>query len=347
MMPVQSRYNRLLERRAPRTERILKSFSESYERLPAENAKYLIGAMRPVDAIYTARLREQAEAIEHHLEEALANSSHDPSFRRQGSVANNTHIKYFSDIDVLVITEKFFSIATGLPNSSPYSGDIITDLLDLRKRCTEALQEYYPKLIIDTTGAKSISASGGNFISKADVVPANWYNTTNYASSKDERYRGVMVLDKNTKQRITNFPFLYNSRLDEKDIICKKVPKMMIRLLKTIKADHNDEQTDQNAKIDLSSFDLASIVYRMPNDWIYTNYQNPLQISLSLVEWLDFLKKNEEYRNTLDVIDDSRKIFDDTIKQFDLGILLIELKALCDKVSKENATQQFSESLLS
>ncbi len=106
-MSINNRYDNLLRRRASLEDRSLYYFSESFEKEKGEYTKYILGAMKPVEAKYTKRLIEQGDRVESQLAGRLDVEYSNLEFRRQGSVSNNTHIKYYSDVDVLVVIDKF------------------------------------------------------------------------------------------------------------------------------------------------------------------------------------------------------------------------------------------------
>ncbi len=66
-------------------------------------ARYVMRAMKAVDEEYTKRTKAAGEAVKQHLGYSLTNVS----YEYQGSVMTNTHIKGASDIDLLVLCEKF------------------------------------------------------------------------------------------------------------------------------------------------------------------------------------------------------------------------------------------------
>jgi hypothetical protein len=305
---ISNRYARLLARRAPAEDRIVAKFAaESFEREPGESTKYLLGAMKPVDAQYTARLREQGDRVENQLTARLKPNYQGIEFRRQGSVSNNTHIKYYSDIDVLTIIDKFYTLEHPQEPDFPYTGEPIDDLITLRSQCVRELGTAFPAARVDNTGSTAVSLSGGSLACKVDVVPANWFNTNDYAASGAEHQRGIQVLNKETRERTRNFPFLYNHRIERHDAAHSRVPRMLMRLLKTVRADSIDEGT----QIGCSSFDLCSLVYRMPDEYFVVLLNRPLDIVGKLLDWLRVTIELESLRGTLKVVDDSRIIYRD------------------------------------
>lgn len=317
------RYERLLNRRASATKRILERYSENFEAQPGENAKYLIGAMAPVDKASTAKLVQEGDRVEAQLKTRLQPKYSGIEFRRQGSVSNDTHIKYYSDIDLLTIIDKFITLEPPQVASPSYSGEPVDDLLELRKDCVGHLKSAYPAVTVDDTGSTSIAMRGGSLACEVDVVPANWYDTMAYAQGQGAHTRGIMVLNRDEKKRHKNYPFLFNHRINAHDVQNLGAPRALIRLLKSVKADYDEENPTTPANI--SSFDLCSVVYRMPFSVLIAPRNEPLKIVGNLLTWLDVILGKDEVRAGLKVIDDSRNIFDDAAKVRGLRVVRDDL----------------------
>jgi len=331
-MSIYDRYNNLLKRRASLEDRSFQNFSESYEKEKGDFTRYILGAMKPVEAKYTKRLIEQGNRVESQLSDRLEDEYSNLKFRRQGSVSNNTHIKYYSDVDVLVIIDKFHTLAHPLIPSNPYKGDPEEDLLSLRKDCKREISNAFPAVNIDDSGSTAISIEGGSLACKVDIVPSNWYDTVAYSLSGNEYERGIQVLDKHNMVRKLNFPFMFNYRLIAFDYNCQGIPIALIRLLKTIKADAIEE----GKEIELSSFDICSIIYRMPTEYLYLDLLNPLAVIDKLCDWCLKIISNDELKKSLMVIDETRKIFDNIDKEIGLLNIFSELIEIKKNALSEN-----------
>jgi hypothetical protein len=336
-MNVSDRYQRLLKRRAPDDDRVLKRFSESYEIQPGENTKYILGALKPIDAKYTARLEEQGERVINQLSKRLGLDYPLLEFRRQGSVSNKTHIRYYSDVDVLAIIDKYVTLEHPQKPPYPYNGNPIDDLIKLRADCVRELKEAFPKVEIDNNGTTCVSLSGGSLACKVDVVPSNWYDTNDYAASKLEHKRGIQVFNREEKARKLNRPFLFNHLLDINDNSRMGLTRMLIRLLKTVKADSEED----GKNIDFSSFDICSIVYRMPDNLFRGQFNTPLSVEKpldvirNLLIWLGTTLSEESIKTSIKVVDDSRLIYDRSEKAKGALILFNELNDLYKGAEKE------------
>lgn len=335
-----TRYERLLERRAPRLDRTLYNFSESFERQAGEATRYLIGAMSPVAPAITQRLKADGDRVENQLKQKLAYEYPALQFRRQGSVSNNTHIKFYSDVDVLVIIDKFEALELPQQPAVRYNGDANQDLIDLRQGCAAKLKDAFPSGRIDNEGSTCVTLEdASSLICSVDAVPSNWFNTNTWNVSRQEHDRGIQVYNRDKKERVLNRPFLFNYRLDMHDVARIGVPRCLIRLLKNIKADH--EKSDLEGDIDFSSFDICSLVYRMPDDYIRGIHQQPLALIQGLINWMGAVLNNEQLRGHLLVVDESRVIFDSNSKETGAAVLLRDLSLLHRQALLENQGRYF------
>ena len=307
----------------------LKPITESYELLSLpKSLKYALGAMQEVDETYTQNTFKTGERVKNQLQR-LDDERYSLSFRYQGSVTNKTHIRSHSDIDLLIITESFYSLEPPQKPSFPYSGNPTDELYQLRLDAIKLLENAFPAVNVDSSGAKSISLEGGSLSRKVDVVPSNWYDTIQYTQLCDETYRGIMILDCHEMKRFSNTPFYHNYLLGLKDYSTSENFKKIVRLLKTLKAD-----TDK--KINLSSYDLAAIPYHM-EDSKYLETDNSMKLIENTLYYLLELCQNDNKRNSLYVPDQSRKIFEKA-ELADLQRLTIELGNLHSDIINQQKT---------
>lgn len=265
--------------------------------------EYIIEAMEPLPAEYTANTFAESERVQNQIAKAL--STKHPTlgveFEHQGSVTNNTHIKVHSDIDLLVVPTWFFCVRAPLLPVSPYAGDPVNDLLWLRQFCEAHLAAAFTTATIDGEGAKAISLLGGSLRRKIDVVPANWLDTPEYHATNAMMHRGVMVLDAKARTRIINFPFKHNYLIDQKDIQTRGGLRAAIRFLKNIKADE---------ELDISSYDIASLCYTAPAERLYTAQMNgPLMLALEIIQYTTEVLGNDQAQASLMVPNGTRRLF--------------------------------------
>lgn len=317
----------ILEKSAVEKFSVNEMLKEAYTKLDEVDVyKYFIGAMQPVDGVYTRNTYAEAERIQNQLDK-IKESNFDFSYEYQGSVSNNTHIKAHSDIDILVLINKFFTLEPPQEPSNPYKGNPINDLLELREKCERHLKSAFHAATVDCSGAKSISLSGGSLRRKIDVVPSNWYDTVRYSDTCNKIYRGVQVLDKYKRERIKNTPFYHNYLIDVKDNACHLNFKRTIRLLKNLKA-------DAEVDIKFSSYDIVAVLYHMDNLKYFVG-DKYLMLLKNVKEHLEFVINSSLFQSNKSVPDNSRLIFDSPDKLNELKKLKYEIDSLYVDVMEE------------
>jgi hypothetical protein len=296
--------------------------------------KYALGAMQEVDPVYTRVSIETGERIENQLRKRLENKEIRSSFRLQGSVPLNIHIKGVSDVDILAIDEDIvMSDTNGIKYNSyiPSSKNSVHVIQSLRNEIEDSLVSAFPAATVHTDNAKSVKITGGSLARDVDVVPAIWWNNANYQSSDREVDRGVTILNKKTSELIYNTPFLHIEYITNRCNSTSGGLRKSIRLLKNIKADAAAE----NIEIGLSSFDVTSIMYHANINKLQQGRYYELAILSETQRWLDWLWRNYEEAQKLDVPDGTRKIFDNAQKKDDLAKLSFQVDKLVLAVANE------------
>lgn len=296
--------------------------------------KYALGAMQEVDPVYTRVSKDTGDRIKNQLSRRLEDKGISSSFRLQGSVPLNIHIKGVSDVDLLAIDEEIFmSAINGIKNSSytPSSKNSVHVIQSLRNEIEDSLTSAFPAATIHTDNAKSVKITGGSLARDVDVVPAIWWNNVKYQSSDREVDRGVTILNKKTSELIYNTPFLHIELITNRCNNTFGGLRKSIRLLKNIKADAEAE----NTKIGLSSFDVASIMYHANIHNLQQGSYYELAILSETQRWLDGLWRNYKEAQKLDVPDGTRKIFDNAEKKDELAKLSLEVDKLVLAVANE------------
>jgi hypothetical protein len=231
-------------------------------------------AMKGVGAQYTSRSLEAGENAKAHLKRELT----DVRFEYQGSVMSNTHIKANSDIDLLTITDEFYSFdrtevnlitesQTRLFNYYPsqrqkleqqakvsvWNGDVNQTLKDLRADSERILSAKYK--VCDTSHAKAIKLTNMGIGRDVDVVIANYYDDVTSVLNDKDRFRGIQVYHKDTNSRgKVDYPFRSIALINERGTETNNRLRKMIRFLKNVKFDSGHD-------IKLSSFDINAICY--------------------------------------------------------------------------------------
>jgi hypothetical protein len=329
-----------------------KSFSDELREITDKKVlEYIKRSMKGVEARYTERTIEAGNKVKNHLKSN--NSSLDYKF--QGSVPSNTHIKGHSDIDLVQITNSFYShedknnftwkLNTSsllesqkqrlleVVNGTPYTDDVNDDLRRIRIDAENVLKGIFK--YVETTKPKSIEVNPTNPDRIVDVVTASWYKSVDSVISNDEDKHGIRIYDKVKHKRLpVDFPFLKIKLLNERDRAVNGRLKKMIRFLKNIKAD-----SDYNLK-DISSFDISSICYNIPS----YKYSDKIYYELVMILHSEFLKilEDETYRNDLKSIDGSEPVFKGKNEKVrSLQILFRELSTIHNDLISQTSFAKF------
>lgn len=292
-------YGQRLEREFYRASPIYEVYNQLSEDKSA--VRYVVGAMARVDPRYTDITYAEGNRVRNQLDKALKAADADCEFEYQGSVTSDTHIKSYSDIDLLAITSRFWTLEPPQQPAHRYDGDPVRDLKGIRTMACETLRKEFPAAELDDSGAKSVCISGGSLRRKIDVVPANWFNTNEYAHTLAKRFRAIQILDLKTGERVRNSPFLHSYRIHERDVAAQGGLRKVIRLMKSLKYD--------SGSVNLSSYDLAAIGYNMPLEELFTTPGGETGLLVRLKLYLDRIATNAEIRREMATPDGSRKVF--------------------------------------
>lgn len=298
-----------------------KSFSDELSSISYSDALTFIRlAMKGVEPEYTKRTKEAGEKVKQHLDRELS----DKTFRYQGSVMTDTHIKGFSDIDLLVISSKFYTWDSRRVNEildssiernklysssiqkleaeksySSYQGSANTDLRKLRLDSENTLSSIYNAC--DTSKPKAIKIKNLSLNREVDIVITNWYDDVRSIINDKGDNRGIQVYNKETDTKgNADYPFLSIKRINEKSSQTNGRLKKMIRFLKNVKA-HSE------IDIKLSSFDINAVCYAIET----YKYESLAYYELVGVIYNQLFKicNDSEYANNLVSVDEREYIF--------------------------------------
>ena len=316
--------------------------SESYvSRTSNEAVRYVIGSMQELEPTYTSICYEEGQRVINQITSGLGTYGIPASYEYQGSLPLNIHIRFASDVDILVLHRGFFTSDPRGSLDSSYvvvPGTPIENLIQLRKSCESILEQAYPAANVDKTGSKSISISGGSLRRKVDVVPSCWHNTVQYQTSGRKHDREVKVLDKNIPTTITNSPFLHMLKIETKDVLTDGGAKKVIRLLKNVRSD-----SERNIK--LSSYEIAALVWNFESVELQASELFELRLLANAQRIIDWWARNPQAAKKLIVPDGSRYILDTSEKVDALVSLSCDLDEIVLDVASELAGPNESLSL--
>lgn len=179
----------------------------------------------------------------------------------QGSYANNTNIKRYSDVDVSVISKPIIPISLEKSFNS------------FKTKIYNALCRKFGSDVVRKN--KSINVKGNTYRKSIDVVPA-------YSVGSNIEDGIQFLTDKGEK--IVNYPLKQIKNENSKNSKTKYMFKKYVRILKNIKEDM-EESYIQSAK-EVGSFQVESLLWNL-DDSVFTKY---ITLGYGVEEILDSLK---------------------------------------------------------
>ena len=302
-------------------------------------ARYVMRAMKAVDEEYTKRSKAAGEVVKQHLKELLTNVS----YEYQGSVMTDTHIRGASDIDLLVLCDKFvgtdiFKVREELAKTwkynsyqlgrlcqfdnsfSQYEGNSFRDMAFLRTQIEKIMSRTYT--ICDISKPKAVKITNQNLHRDVDIVTSSWFQSLDYVlDGMPENKRSIKIYNKSTGfSEGPDYPFLSISRINQRSSDTNGRLKRMIRFLKNVR-------TDSEKDIPLTSFEINAICYSIPvQDYAQKEYKE-----LVYILWYSmFHLWNDGKQDELKSVVGDEYIFKDKPEK------LAALKVLEDEVYKIN-----------
>lgn len=162
----------------------------------------------------------------------------------QGSFANNTNIKRYSDVDVSVVFDSILSM------------NLYSDFLNFKAKIYNALHDKFGTDVVRCN--KSIKVYGNTGRKSIDVVAA--YSIDNSIEN------GIQFLT-DEKERIVNYPLKQIENENKKNRNTNYMFKKYVRILKNIKEDMI-ESGYESAKL-VGSFQVESLLWNL-EDSVYT-----------------------------------------------------------------------------
>lgn len=297
---------------------------------------YVKRAMRAVEPDYTSRTKEAGEMVKAHLSSVLTDISYD----YQGSVMTDTHIKGASDIDLLVVCEKFNGTeidkvrkevqktwlydGTQLhrlnqfkDSFSQYQGNSNQDLSQLRADIERKMIDTYEKC--DISKPKSVKITNQHLHRDVDIVVVSWFDSLDYVlKGSPKEYRGIKIFNKDLGYAIgPDYPFLSISRINGRSAQTDGRLKRMIRFLKNVKEDSEKD-------IQLTSFEINAICYSIPVEQ-YCSLDYKQLVFLLWSHMYNLLQDENKLNNLISVVGTEYPFRDKPLKKEALRLLKDEV----------------------
>lgn len=157
----------------------------------------------------------------------------------QGSYANNTNVRTYSDVDVSIVSNSIFSYDFG-----SYKSNIVRVLTN-KFGSNEVTRKN-----------KSINIKGNTYRKTIDVVPAFQNDITNIK-------KGIYFYTDNGI-KITNYPTLQIDNENEKNAKTKYNFKKYVRIFKCLR--YTMEQCKYSYASKIGSFQVESLLWNLPNE---------------------------------------------------------------------------------
>lgn len=208
--------------------------------------KYTLESMVEIDPSYTYKVYSHSRKIHEKISNGLKKRGYSIDYRYQGELKTYSNILLYGDVEIIVINNK--------PSPKPHLDvqKMAMDILDILKGDPGFKSvDYGDKTRIRITALKPTC--------EIDILPTVWVNSAEYVKTKNEIYRGVAEFDFRNKKVKKYLPFLNIARINARDQQTNGAMKALSRLLKTLRADADN-------KIDLSDYEINSIVYSLGLD---------------------------------------------------------------------------------
>ena len=271
-------------------ERERRQFSDAYSS-GDDVVKYVKHAMAAVEPEYTSKTKEAGEAVKQNLKETLQNVS----YEYQGSVMTDTHIKGASDIDLLVLSEKFYGteidkvrielqqpwkydlnqinrLQSFNSSFSLYQGNGNQDLTQLRNDIEKIMKDTYK--VCNVNNAKAVKITNLHLHRDVDIVTSSWFQSLDYVlEGMPKEMCGINISNKDKGYAEgPDYPFLSISRINSRSSDTNGRLKRMIRFLKNVR-------TDSDNDIPLNSFEINAICYSIPiQDYYNVDFKSLIYI---------------------------------------------------------------------
>jgi hypothetical protein len=136
---------------------------EAYPHLEEDDAvKYLVGAMEPIDPTYTQKTFDEGDRVKNQIVSGLLANQLSAEYEYQGSAVKDTHIRAYSDLDMLVLEERFYTLEPHANTGESIPRQPHRRSLQIRRICKSTLISAFPASVEDS-GARSVKISGGSW----------------------------------------------------------------------------------------------------------------------------------------------------------------------------------------
>ncbi|WP_421870542.1 hypothetical protein [Marinoscillum sp.] len=254
--------------------------SDAFEECEYPDAiKYTLESMEEIDPSYAYKTFHITKRIQDKLDKTFEEIKFKVDFRYQGPIQTETHIVLYGGVELICLTRSM--------DKKPWM------------QVTRMAQEIMGVLTgdqsfreIDYSSKLRIKLATSKPKCEIKILPAIWLDNPEYLETKREIDRGVCEYNMLKKTRRRYLPFLNIARINSKDNRCNGGLKRIIRLLLTLQRDAHEE-------IDLSWYEIASIVYAIPEKQMKFNKEYSLGLLGVVAAQLNRVVSDKNYRQRL------------------------------------------------
>ncbi|MEM9895319.1 MAG: hypothetical protein AAF789_03020 [Bacteroidota bacterium] len=206
--------------------------------------KYTLESMVEIDPSYAYKVYANSRRIHEKIMARFKKKGIKVDYRYQGDLKTFSNILLYGDVEIIVIDK--------LSKEKPHVAikKITGELLDALKDDPSFKSVNYN----DQTRIRIIASKP---TCEIDLLPSVWVDSNEYIKSHNEIYRGIAEFDFKRKRVKKYLPFLNIARLNARDQRTNGNFRSLVRLLKSLK-------TDSEENIQLKNADINSIVYKIP-----------------------------------------------------------------------------------
>ncbi|NLL91748.1 MAG: nucleotidyltransferase [Ruminococcaceae bacterium] len=194
----------------------------------------------------------------------LGANGYDVKIFMQGSYANNTNVRGYSDVDIAVVQEDIFQTEYRIGAGDDNYGIVSAGRKD--RSFKDVVEEALIKKFGDDVERKnkSIKIYGNNYRKDADSVPAMRYRnySMDYSNNIDNYIPGIIIVP-DYGERIINYPEVHLKNGIEKNKSTNYYFKKMVRIAKEMRCQM--EEKGYNYAKKATSFNVECLLWNIPD----------------------------------------------------------------------------------
>lgn len=223
-----------------------------------DSLKYALESMQEIDPSYSYKTFHIAKKIQEKIARRFSTLNIKIDFRYQGPIQTETHIVLYGGVELMILSEALD------PEPWKTINSLTQELMDIMTSDgTFKEVSYASKLKIKVTTLKPTC--------EVNILPAIWLDNPEFRQSKREIDRGISEYNLALKTRKRYLPFRNIARINSRDRHCNGGLKKLIRLLRTL-------QRDASTPIDLSNYEISSILFSIPEKQLRFNSEYSLSL---------------------------------------------------------------------